>query len=702
MGSGYESRTRNHAGTVPVRRVAEISARSPSDQRLPLASIIQRAATDRHALTHADVVQLQRTIGNAALGRVMRTAARGENGAEAPSKLKSQPAPAPNRTGLPDRLKTGVENLSGLAMDDVRVHYNSPRPAQVQAHAYTQGTDIHVAPAQEKHLPHEAWHAVQQKQGRVAPTLQLKGAAINDDSALEREADEMGARAAGSTPAPEERDERVAQRTSAQPSSGVMQRQVAHDAPRYTPKDGRAGSVEVDNIRGKPYGPSANAPSVDDVFGWPELWAEGHTLASTNPNSSHYNAVRMHLWNGRLGGPGDQKLNLAPGPAQVNSSMSAGPETASKDAVSAGRTIWLKTEVWYLKSSGLALDFESVIPNRMKMEWGYMELGGRGTPQPPHWDMSSIPQPVDAMTQIQQDEYKGLTDSDTADLDTLLSGASVQTQAQAYTLVTDALKKYMLLKYPAVFASMAEAERTAALGALSAVEIIALAKLEGITDTRGLYNEMLSYLLGDQTKLVAVYDTLSGIEKTSVVRYAGWELLRALGAAAEPLAKSNWEVFKLYPDAARYDLLDSMTKEEISTLTGASIRYELFVAWAKSRGHQDAEAISDYVCPRLSDSMNGNFNTALDLLRSQERYAQQTRERLARLEEESKTPSSLTGGTVTAKPIRARTQVQRTNISKEPVKKRGPSSLSVKTVKFKNTAAITAKKKKKKTTNNSS
>ncbi len=98
-----------------------------------------------------------------------------------------------NRTGLPDQLKTGVENLSGYSMDDVKVHYNSPKPAQLQAHAYAQGTDIHLAPGQEKHLPHEAWHVVQQKQGRVQPTTQLKGKVnINDDPKLEREADVMG------------------------------------------------------------------------------------------------------------------------------------------------------------------------------------------------------------------------------------------------------------------------------------------------------------------------------------------------------------------------------------------------------------------------------------------------------------------------------------------------------------------------------
>ena len=47
-----------------------------------------------------------------------------------------------NNTGMPDNLKVGVENLSGLAMDDVRVHYNSAKPARLRALAYTQGTNI--------------------------------------------------------------------------------------------------------------------------------------------------------------------------------------------------------------------------------------------------------------------------------------------------------------------------------------------------------------------------------------------------------------------------------------------------------------------------------------------------------------------------------------------------------------------------------
>ncbi|TWF42916.1 uncharacterized protein DUF4157 [Chitinophaga polysaccharea] len=102
-----------------------------------------------------------------------------------------------NNSELPDQLKTGIENLSGFSMDDVKVHYNSDKPAQLQAFAYAQGNDIHIGPGQEKHLPHEAWHVVQQKQGRVAANLQMKGAMINDDSSLEKEADTMGEKAVG-------------------------------------------------------------------------------------------------------------------------------------------------------------------------------------------------------------------------------------------------------------------------------------------------------------------------------------------------------------------------------------------------------------------------------------------------------------------------------------------------------------------------
>jgi hypothetical protein len=101
-----------------------------------------------------------------------------------------------NNTGLPDQLKAGVEQLSGHSLDDVKVHYNSSKPAQLKAHAYAEGNQIHLAQGQEKHLGHEAWHVVQQKENRVSPTKQINGVGVNDNSSLEKEADTMGAKAA--------------------------------------------------------------------------------------------------------------------------------------------------------------------------------------------------------------------------------------------------------------------------------------------------------------------------------------------------------------------------------------------------------------------------------------------------------------------------------------------------------------------------
>ncbi|VAW61273.1 hypothetical protein MNBD_GAMMA10-1557, partial [hydrothermal vent metagenome] len=100
-----------------------------------------------------------------------------------------------NNTGLPDRLKSGMENLSGYNLDHVKVHYNSSKPAAVQAHAYAQGSNIHLGSGQEKHLPHELGHVVQQMQGRVKPTTAVAGLSVNDNAGLENEATQMGVEA---------------------------------------------------------------------------------------------------------------------------------------------------------------------------------------------------------------------------------------------------------------------------------------------------------------------------------------------------------------------------------------------------------------------------------------------------------------------------------------------------------------------------
>ncbi len=94
-----------------------------------------------------------------------------------------------NHTGVPNELLRRAEARAGMPLSDVRVQYNSLMPSRVGALAYTQGNQIYVAPGQERHLPHELGHVVQQKKGRVMPTVTVNGFPVNDDRKLEEEAD---------------------------------------------------------------------------------------------------------------------------------------------------------------------------------------------------------------------------------------------------------------------------------------------------------------------------------------------------------------------------------------------------------------------------------------------------------------------------------------------------------------------------------
>ena len=99
----------------------------------------------------------------------------------------------PNLTGIPTQMKMDFEQRSGLSFDDVRVHYNSDKPRKIGALAYTQGTQVHIGPGQERHLRHELGHVVQQKQGIVRPDTQhFSGLDMNTDAKLEYEADLIG------------------------------------------------------------------------------------------------------------------------------------------------------------------------------------------------------------------------------------------------------------------------------------------------------------------------------------------------------------------------------------------------------------------------------------------------------------------------------------------------------------------------------
>lgn len=99
-----------------------------------------------------------------------------------------------NHTGIPTQLKERLEESTGVSFDDVRVRYNSDLPARLDALAYTQGNRVEIAPGQERHLPHELGHVVQQKLGLVrANAMHPSGVAMNTEAELEYQADEIGA-----------------------------------------------------------------------------------------------------------------------------------------------------------------------------------------------------------------------------------------------------------------------------------------------------------------------------------------------------------------------------------------------------------------------------------------------------------------------------------------------------------------------------
>jgi hypothetical protein len=210
-----------------------------------------------------------------------------------------------NKTGLPDNLKSGVENLSGHSLDDVKVHYNSSQPASLQAHAYAQGTDIHVASGQEKHLPHEAWHVVQQKQGRVQPTKQLKGTTnINDDQGLEKEADVMGAKAmqlksVKSVKASQKPNNTIMQMQSKVTNTG--QNLLWGKNQKYSTIVGKKMEAYLDPDD-KLQGESANINSDQNEMMW---WLKSHhDIKATD-------AVKGHLLNDNVGGKA-LNVNLFP------------------------------------------------------------------------------------------------------------------------------------------------------------------------------------------------------------------------------------------------------------------------------------------------------------------------------------------------------------------------------------------------------
>lgn len=284
--------------------------RAPAQAAGPhLGPALQRVARDPSSRGGADILALQGAVGNQAVQR--RIAA-------------SRAAPRPHvpsdgaGRAMPPAVQTKMERAFSTDFSTVRI-YEGPRAAALGALAYTQGDEVHFASghyqpnsaAGQALLGHELAHTIQQRQGRVPTTLQLKGVGVNDDAALEREADVAGARAARGEIAMPRSDRSATEagvpaarpkRPSAPPLAAPIQRIVAPRISKESPEARRASDRDLQN-------------AYDAV--WQHLWqspAARHIYASVH---AHPHTVDVRV------GADDTKVSrnraggAFEGPAQV-------------------------------------------------------------------------------------------------------------------------------------------------------------------------------------------------------------------------------------------------------------------------------------------------------------------------------------------------------------------------------------------------
>jgi hypothetical protein len=113
---------------------------------------------------------------------------------------------------LPKAVQAQMEDSLGADFTGVKIVPESAAAPRIRANAFTQAETVHFAPgkydpasaAGKELIGHELAHVVQQRQGRVRPSFQGQGLAINTDRGLETEADRLGKAAARgeATPTP--------------------------------------------------------------------------------------------------------------------------------------------------------------------------------------------------------------------------------------------------------------------------------------------------------------------------------------------------------------------------------------------------------------------------------------------------------------------------------------------------------------------
>jgi hypothetical protein len=217
-------------------------------------------------------------------------------------------------TPLAEGVRRHMESSFGADLSDVRVHTDSSA-ATMGAAAFAQGNDIHFAPGRfdgdsesgRALLGHELAHVLQQRAGRVAGA-QGKGDALNRDTSLEAEADDLGSRAArgekvqvpgAPATASSARGASVRQGYILYTSGAGRYQYQTHGGATFTSQVTGGGASFMDPLAGAPRLQNTPAPSVR-ISSAGHLAIEDAQLTNRQPKFFYADAALVAGWNERL------------------------------------------------------------------------------------------------------------------------------------------------------------------------------------------------------------------------------------------------------------------------------------------------------------------------------------------------------------------------------------------------------------------
>lgn len=218
MNSGSRQRQGSESAAA-THTPAPVSERAESSELQADPALAAERIAKAQPVRSADVLALQRFIGNRGLQRLLArdadhsdsAGARDANGVAANAEQAVDRAAGSASEPIPENVRARFERSLGTELADVRLHtgQDSAEAAQaVGAKAYTIGQDIHFAagqyapsdPTGEHLLAHEVAHTVQNRGGSV-PVMQAKLEVSTPADAAEVEAEQAAdAIVAGTSP----------------------------------------------------------------------------------------------------------------------------------------------------------------------------------------------------------------------------------------------------------------------------------------------------------------------------------------------------------------------------------------------------------------------------------------------------------------------------------------------------------------------